>query len=367
MATISIFGYIGADMFMDGVTLKSVSDQLKAFKNETDITVQISSGGGSVNEGKAIYSLLKNSGKNITVEIIGQAYSIASVIAMAGNKVLISDFGDMMLHPAWIEWTSGNADDLRETADDLEAISTQLFDIYMSKPKLKENETKLKEYFDAEKFISATECIELGLCDGLIEDSKNKLRIKQLIPLKAVAFMDKKNKTDMLQISEEIKNGFAELKKMFKQAKPVNNSATFEGGTTVYYDGDAISNGTKLFSDEEMKTVVADGTYKDANYEYVVTEGAVSGINPVANARVTELETALAEQKTAKEAAEAKITELETALAENKTALETIKNKFEDLDKKIFGSAPVTDGGGNPKAEPKTVKEKALNYFNLIK
>lgn len=340
---IDIYGFIGDEW--GGTSLKQVADLLNTYKDETEIVVNISSGGGYVNEGKAIYSLLKTSDKTITVNIIGQAYSIASVIAMAGDKIYIAEFADMMVHPAWT-FAEGNADDLRETADQLDAISTELFSIYLTRSGVKDNEAKLKTYFDNETFIKAQECIDLGLVDGFM--SAAQARVRHLHQYKAVAYFDKKPIQEMNTniTKDEAKGLFAELKAEIKSLfksflHPVRNaSTTTTDGVTFYYDGDLGVN-TAVFSDEAMTTPLADGTYSTADNTMVVAGGIVTEFTAAgqnnadldaANARISELETQLAD-------ATAKAADAEKKIGEVQASFDA---KITELQNKILGE------GGNP-------------------
>lgn len=354
MAEINIYGYIGEDLFFEGVSLKSVSDQLNQI-TEKDLTVNISSGGGSVNEGKAIYTLLKNSGKNITVKIVGQAYSIASVIAMCGNKILIGEFADMMVHPAWT-YAEGNADQLEATAEQLRTISNELFSIYLTKDNLKKNEAKLKEYFDSEKIISAKECIELGLADGYLED--NQARIKQFIPLKAVAYYSKNTEMNT-EDNKKAKSLLAEISAWFAGVKAsfthVKNMATKAGDTTFYSEG-TPEVGTAVFSDEAMTQALADGTYGD----YTCASGKITAIAATDSADVTELKNQIEELngKLAEAIAEKKTAEDAKAEIENKfnTQVVAMEAKVKELETTIVG-----EGGRHSDDEPEeTPKKKAL-------
>ena len=370
MAEINIYGYIGADFFMDGVTLKSVSDQLEAFKDETDIIVNISSGGGSVNEGKAIYNLLKNSKKTITVNIIGQAYSIASIIAMAGDKIYIAEYGDVMIHPAWVDWAQGNAEDLREIAEQLDMISNELFSIYMTRATAKEKETELKDFFDNEKFMNAQTAIDMGLVDGLMTDNKNKIR--EYVKYKAVAYY--KNNDMKKENIEEAKGLIAfikdSIKSMFKAE--VKNLATTAGDTTLYSEG-AISVGTKVFSDEAMTTATADGTYGD----YTVSGGEVTAIASEATdsvdeltAKITALTTELDAIKAEKLEAENKIAAAELEKVENKKAIDAMMLKVEELGKVVLGEEgrhKDEDKNDTPKIETMSAKMKRLDAENKAK
>lgn len=302
MATINIFGFIGSEW--DGTTLKQVSDQLDAI-SDNDVTVKISSGGGYVNEGLAIFNLLRNSKKNITVEIIGQAYSIASVIAMAGNKILIAEFADMMLHPAWT-FTEGNAEDLRKTADELDIISEEIFNVYKTRGKVSDNEKTLRTYFDEEKYIKAQECIDLGLCDGFMEDAQNK--VKYLTRYKAVAYFDKPKTTEMSE-NKDAKNLLDEIK------------AWFSGVTKVKAESDAPAEETP----EQLKE------------------------------RISALEGELSTLKTEKEAKDAEVATLTTEVE----ALNSLKTGFETKIKEVEN---LVLGAKSPEAEKKPV-EKEIPAF----
>lgn len=354
---IDIYGFIGDNW--GGTTLKQVADLLNAYKDEKEIVVNISSGGGYVNEGKAIYNLLKTSDKTITVNIIGQAYSIASIIAMAGDKIYIAEFADMMVHPAWT-FAEGNADDLRETADQLDAISTELFSIYLTRSGVKDNESKLKDYFDNETFIKAQECIDLGLVDGFMPAAQ--ARVRHLHQYKAVAYFDKKPTQDMTNITkDEAKGLFADLKAYVKNLlHPVKNaSTTTADGVTFYYDGDLGVN-TAVFSDEAMTAPLADGTYSTADNTMVVAGGIVTEFTEAgqnnadleaANARIADLEAQLA-------AANAKATDAEKKIGEVQASFDA---KITELETKILGDGGNPDGLKNnppaPVAKAKTVAE----------
>ena len=92
---------------------KDVQDFLDQLEDVSKINVHINSGGGSVFGGIAIYNILKRYDAEITVYVEGLAASIASVIAMAGDKIIIPENAQMMIHkPSSITW--GNADDMRK-------------------------------------------------------------------------------------------------------------------------------------------------------------------------------------------------------------------------------------------------------------
>ena len=132
--------------------------------NVTEINVFINSYGGDVKEGLGIYSLLARSEAKVTAYIDGFACSIASVIAMAADKIVMNPTSLMMIHRAWTV-AAGNAEELRKMADDLEVIDKSIESAYMNKAGEKMDRDTLVELLAAETWLTADKCVEYGLCD----------------------------------------------------------------------------------------------------------------------------------------------------------------------------------------------------------
>jgi len=160
-AEISIYDEIG----MWGVTAKQFISDLKALGDVKDITVSINSPGGSVFDGLAIYNVLRASGANITVKVMGIAASIASIIAMAGKKIVMPENSFMMIHNP-LNVVKGNADDMREMADILDKVGSSLVATYVARTGKSEEE--VKALMDAETLMTATEAKEFGFADEVI-------------------------------------------------------------------------------------------------------------------------------------------------------------------------------------------------------
>lgn len=118
--------------------------------------------------GQAIHSMLKRHPANVTVHVDGLAASIASVIAMAGDQVLMPRNAMMMIHNPWT-WGVGNADDLRKMADDLDQIRESLIAAYQDKTGMDRDE--LVNLMDAETWLTADEAVQYGFADE-IEQAK---------------------------------------------------------------------------------------------------------------------------------------------------------------------------------------------------
>lgn len=107
-------------------------ESIKSFLDEAkgkDINIYINSGGGSVFAGMAIYNMLKRHQGYKTVYVDGLAGSIASVIALAGDKVIIPSNAYMMIHKPWCG-LHGNSTELREMADTLDKIEEGILNVY---------------------------------------------------------------------------------------------------------------------------------------------------------------------------------------------------------------------------------------------
>ena len=143
-------------------------DELAKYPNAQQINVYINSYGGSVFEGTAIYNQLKRHPAHKTVYIDGFACSIASVIAMAGDEIVMPRNALMMIHNMWMG-VCGNADELRKAADDLDTINAAGRAAYLERAGEKLTEEQLAGMMDAETWLTAEQCIEYGLADRYAE------------------------------------------------------------------------------------------------------------------------------------------------------------------------------------------------------
>lgn len=162
-AEISIYDEIG----FWGVSAASFAQDLKDCGNNLkQINLHIHSPGGDVFDGIAIYNLLKNHPANVTVYIDGLAASMASVIAMAGNEVIMPENAMMMIHKPW-GIQGGDAEDMRKYADLLDKVENTLIPAYASKTGKTPEE--LAEMLSAETWLNGKECVEQGFADKLAE------------------------------------------------------------------------------------------------------------------------------------------------------------------------------------------------------
>lgn len=135
------------------------------------LNVEINSPGGDVFAGLAIYNALKGSGKEIVVKVMGVAASAASLVAMAGDKIVMPKNTFMMIHNPW-SFAAGNADELRDTADTLDKIGGALLATYAAKTGMSEDD--LKPLLAKDTWMTADEALASGFATEVIEDVKAK-------------------------------------------------------------------------------------------------------------------------------------------------------------------------------------------------
>ena len=129
------------------------------------ITVWINSPGGDCVAAAQIYNMLMDYPHDVTVKIDGIAASAASVIAMAGTKVLMSPVSTMMIHnPATIAW--GDAGDMEKAIAMLDAVKDSIINAYEIKSGL--SRAKLSHLMDSETWMDANKAVELGFADGIL-------------------------------------------------------------------------------------------------------------------------------------------------------------------------------------------------------
>jgi ATP-dependent protease ClpP protease subunit len=157
-AQIVIYEEIGAF----GIPAKAFLDELKALGSVAELTVRINSPGGSVFDGVAIYNALKRHEAAITVWIDGIAASIASMIAMAGDEVVMPENAMLVLHdPSGL--VAGTASDMRAMADALDRMKSGMVAAYRDKSG--RDDAEMEALMQAETWLSAKEAVGLGLAD----------------------------------------------------------------------------------------------------------------------------------------------------------------------------------------------------------
>lgn len=183
--------YIYDEIGFQGVSAKQFISDLQALGEIKHITLHINSPGGSIFEGIAIFNALKYHPAAITVHVDGVAASMASVIAMVGNPVIMPANSFMMIHKPWAV-AGGDADDMRDFAELLDKTEAVLIPAYAAKTGLAHEVIAgmLKE----ETWMDGTQCVSLGFAD-------------QLTPaVQAMARIDSKRIEEYEKMPENLRN-----------------------------------------------------------------------------------------------------------------------------------------------------------------
>lgn len=204
---IYLYGDIEGDYFdkWSGVYYSSdtsanhIRDMIAKAGRVDGINVYINSMGGDLDEGVAINNILKRSSVPVYVYIDAFAFSIASVIAMAGTKVFMPSNATMMIHRAAMA-TYGNSEELRKAADDLDVINEASCNSYLAKSD-KLSREELDILLAKETFLTADKALEYGLIDEIIDP------------------VNVEDSLEIVQKAMEKKNPYA--KKAFEQIKHI--------------------------------------------------------------------------------------------------------------------------------------------------
>ena len=153
------------------VSANTLSKQLETLGDVSQINVFINSYGGEVAEGLAIYNALRRHKAKVVTYCDGFACSIASVIFMSGDERVMNESSLLMVHNAWT-FASGNAEELRKQADDLEKITQASVEAYKAHSTLSEEE--IKALMDNESWILPSEALEYGFATKIDKTEKEK-------------------------------------------------------------------------------------------------------------------------------------------------------------------------------------------------
>lgn len=162
-AEVLIYEQIGESFWGGGVSAKQFAEDFAAI-TAPNINVRINSPGGSVFDGQAIFNAIDRHPSKVTTHIDGLAASIASVIALAGDEVVMASNALYMIHDPWAA-AVGDASEMRKTADLLDKIAGQLVDTYAAKSG--QEPAYIAEAMHAETWYTAAEALDLGLVDRI--------------------------------------------------------------------------------------------------------------------------------------------------------------------------------------------------------
>jgi ATP-dependent Clp endopeptidase proteolytic subunit ClpP len=164
-ACIFIYGDIGD---YEGKAEDIVTELLEIQKQYHQVEVHINSNGGEVYSGIAIVNALKNSTADISIYVDGIAASIASVIALCGKPLYMSQYSRMMIHSIKVG-VYGDKEDLRITIEEIESLENTLCDLIAGKMKKTPEEVKAIYFDGKDHWITASEALALGLIEGIYD------------------------------------------------------------------------------------------------------------------------------------------------------------------------------------------------------
>lgn len=271
-----------------GVDAKSFIDEMKNIPNGTSVLLRINSPGGSVVDGLAIYDAISRMPQKVTTRIEGIAASMGSVIALAGDEVIMSENSLYMIHNVW-GGEVGDAGDLRKAADLMDKMGDRLVSIYMSKSG--NSEEQIRSWMNEETWFDSSEAVKYGFVDIIEEpiklaakfdinkyDYKNKALVNNL-------FNNIKKESKMEKEFDNLKSFIADLFNKegdMKEVKILDNDVVVDKMNTLE---ESIEESNKAIVELNGKIVEKDGyiaTLEDeiSSYKVAKMEGTPSDVVP---------------------------------------------------------------------------------------
>lgn len=239
-ATINIYGDITSWAWeeLGEVSAYNLSRQLEELQDVSVIHVHISSYGGEVKEGLAIYNALRAHKAKVITYCDSFACSIASVIFMAGDERIMNAASLLMVHNAWT-YASGNAAELRKQADDLEVITSASVEAYKARATISEKE--IRKLMDNESWIAPAQAVEYGFATSVIEEkTENANQNARAKLFQMVLEAQKEPKEDEPDEGEELED---------KEEKPDKDDS---GGSDDDSDEDGSDNDKEKEANQKM-------------------------------------------------------------------------------------------------------------------
>ena len=209
------------------VSTHSFAEKLSKIKG--DLTVNINSSGGHVATGLGIYNLLKSYNRGtVTTRVNGWACSAASYVFLAGTKRIMPKASLFFIHNV-LSYCSGDANDMKKAAAELEKITQPSIEIYKATSNL--DEATIKQMMDDETWLSADECLKHGFATAVIEIKEEVKTEPSQSLVNPVLHLVQQNK-QMKQDVEGYKQKVNDLTQKLNETEHPKNSwdVFFEGG-----------------------------------------------------------------------------------------------------------------------------------------
>lgn len=344
-AHIYIYGDIGYWQSTDAadwgeVNLKHVKDSYEAQKDCEEIFVHIHSPGGYVTEGFAIHDFLRSQKKPITTIIEGMCYSIATVIALAGDTRMMTSNSDFMIHNPW-GGAFGDSNEIQKYADDLKKLEQKAADFYAAKTSITADEAL--EMMKEETFMTPEDALKHGFITEIATVMKAVAKFDPSKLKPKSSKMAKKNKKtkEQKEALSVIDKAMNSLKGIFGGDSPKNKLIQDANGDEIDFpdleDDDTPSVGDNATVDGSP----ADGEYVLPSGEtYVFTSGELTEIQEAEDEEEEEedaeemaqlkksnekLKKSLSKAKAEKKSAEAKAAKAKKAVQEAQKDLEKVR------------------------------------------
>ena len=328
--------YIYSEVGGYDVNAKTFIDELKTVKDK-NIDVHINSLGGSVFDGLAIYNALKNHSKKVTTKVEGIAASIASVIAMAGDKIEMAENSLFMIHNPFA-MSGGDANELRKTANILDKIRNEIASIYASKSN--HDSDHYINLMDVETWFNSDETLALGLINGITEPLKieNNYDVSKFENITSEKINQILNKSNKIVMAKETKNESVETNEVSNDATLIGKIKSMLGVKNDHEEGHD--------SDDDTPAEKADWalTYEELKDRVDNLENAIHDI---------EERMGMAEN------------EVENKTKELEVAKETIENKSSEIAKLKAGKTDVAPNN-DPSVIENTVVDPNAAFFNAM-
>lgn len=342
---ISIYGGIGTER--NEISFDNVKSQLEAVKDSKELALHIVSPGGDVFEGEAIYNLLKNSGKKITTYVEGTCASIATLIAAAGDQVIMNTTSRWMVHNPKISGLSTSADarDLRHVANQLDKIKTLLIDVWDKRTTI--GKEKLWELYDNETWLTAAEAKQMGFADQ-VEDA---IRAVAKVDLKKLQMTNKKEGfmnviRNLFQLSK-IKNEYTETLADGRVIIVLSDTEDWTGKQVILEDGSSLEPGDYEMADGKVLTIGDGGIISTVTDPEPAAETKEEQPTENDMKEIESLKAQLAEALAAKEAAEALSQQAQAETATAKQSEVKIENRLKVIEQ-VLEKAGETVGDKTP-------------------
>lgn len=326
-------GHIFTDIPIDLEYPNYIENQLRNIGNVDKIVHHISSPGGSVYGGYKGFQKLRAAGKPIKTIIEGEAQSMATFMAMAGDEILIMDPSRFMIHNPHQE-AFGDASALEENARELRRIEDEMAEVYAKRTG--KPIATIKEMMKKETKMTAREAVEFGFCDSIID---NRIDKKVYETLKAAA-MGTEQKDEVKSLIEKIEQKIEGLfKKEQPKAEPKAVDLALKDGKMLNVESeDGILIGKPATVDGAP---APDGTHELADGKKIVTVGGVVTeiLEPETpeQKQIADLQAKLQALEAEKAAQAEAAKKAEEQVQVTAKAAEEIKAQFEEIKKKTVG------------------------------